>query len=166
MRSPTSQPTDHHNHISVTPTRQPWCRGGLPKDGGLMVKGERDKNEPRGKRWASPNSAQPTSSHSPRSQGVHRPSAAPSVRLAAGNEPHGCGESQRWHRDVPSRMITEASRSARDQAAAGIRPGVKGAWPYAPLPPPSAGGGQITAPCKAEPDHSGSESTSNPLTIY
>ncbi len=74
---------------------------------------------------------------------------------AAGKEPHGCGESQRWPRDVPSLMVREASRSARDPAAAGIRPGVKGAWPYAPLPPPSAGGGQLTAACKAEPDHSG-----------
>jgi len=46
-----------------------------------------------------------------------------------------------------------------------IRPGVKGAWPYAPLPPPSAGGGQNTAACKAEPDHSGFKSTSNPHPI-
>ena len=88
------------------------------------------------------------------------------MRLAAGNEPQGCGESQRWHRDVPSLMVTEASRSARDQAAAGIGPGVKGAWPYAPLPPPSARGGQITLACKAEPDHSEPESTSNLHSIY
>ena len=36
------------------------------------------------------------------------------------NEPQGCGESQRWHRDVPSLTVTEASRLARDQAAVGI----------------------------------------------
>jgi len=48
------------------------------------------------------------------------PCAAPSVRRGGGNEPQGCGESQRWHRDVPSLTVTEASRLARDQAAVGI----------------------------------------------
>ena len=66
------------------------------------------------------------SSHKPeavcRAEADSAPCAAPSGRRDGVNEPQGCGESQCWHRDVPSLTVTEGSWSARDQAAVGHTP--------------------------------------------